>query len=158
MANYHEFRALYSLSYSKKQNYGGYVLFAARDYLSPITDLPTSVNNNWSLNVVLFGGRWLRNCPIYVVPIGLPKILKHKPRPSHPCDMDLDFDLLSDLLEVGKVAACTEMNVEDSTARISEDAILLEIPDEGYGKPPIDIEVPGKTRDMVNVNLGEKRK
>ena len=47
--------------------------------------------------------------------------------------MDSDMDLLIDLLEVGKVAARTDVGGEDSTARISEFPVSLEIQDEGYG-------------------------
>lgn len=86
------------------------------------------------------------------------KIPKRKPRLSHPRNMDSDFDLLSDLLEAGKVAARTEVNVADSTARISEDVVLLEIPNEGYEKPLVDTEEPGRTGEVVNFNLSEKKK
>lgn len=84
------------------------------------------------------------------------KVPKRKPRPSHPRDIDSDFDLLSNLLEVGKVASHTEMNVANSTARVLEDTVLLEIL-ERYGKPSANTEVPGRTGD-INVNLGEKKK
>lgn len=63
-----EFRALYRLSYSKKQNCGGCVSFTARDFLSLVTDLPTSINNNWRSKVVLACGIWQRDSQTFVVP------------------------------------------------------------------------------------------
>ena len=68
------------------------------------------------------------------------------------------MELLSKLLEVGKVAARTEVNLADKTAHVSDDVVLLEIPDEGYDIPPSDSEGPAKAGDMSNVHLGEKRK
>lgn len=70
--------------------------------------------------------------------------------------MDFDMELLSGLLEVGKVASRTEVNLGDSTARVSGNPVLLEIHDEGYGKPPSDSEGPARFGDVVNINLGEK--
>nr|XP_011464122.1 PREDICTED: uncharacterized protein LOC105351477 [Fragaria vesca subsp. vesca] len=86
------------------------------------------------------------------------KAPRHKQRPSHPRDMESDMDLLSDLLKVGKVSSRTDVNVVNSTARVSEDAILLEVNDEGYGKPTADAEELLRTEDDVNVSLGEKKK
>ncbi|KAL6191546.1 hypothetical protein ACLB2K_037936 [Fragaria x ananassa] len=63
-----EFYALYRLLYSKKRNCRGCVSFTARDYLPPVIDLLTSINNHWRAKVVLAGGRWQRHCPTYVVP------------------------------------------------------------------------------------------
>ncbi len=66
---------------------------------------------------------------------------RRKIRDSNPRDMESDMDLLSELLEVGKVASRTEVNPTDSTTRVSDDVVLMEIPDERYGKPPADKEV-----------------
>ena len=68
------------------------------------------------------------------------------------------MDLLSQLLEVGKVASRTEVNLAKKTAKVSDEVVLLEIPDEGYGKLPSNNEGHVKTGDVVNVHLGEKRK
>lgn len=66
------------------------------------------------------------------------------------------MDLLSGLLEVGKVASHTEINLQDSTTRVSEGLVLLEIVDEGYRKSPNDSEGPNKTSNVVAVSMGAK--
>lgn len=86
------------------------------------------------------------------------KVPKRKPHSSHPRDMDSNMELLSGLLEVGKMASCTKVNLGDFTARVSEDPVLLEIHDETYEKPLFDSEGPARSGDVVNINLGEKKK
>ncbi|KAL6129686.1 hypothetical protein ACLB2K_073035 [Fragaria x ananassa] len=70
--------------------------------------------------------------------------------------MDSDMDLLSGLLEVGKVASHTEINLQDSTTRVSEGPVLQEIVDEGYRKSSNDSEGPDKTSNVVAVSMGAK--
>lgn len=65
---YYLFHSLYRLSYSKKAGSSGCVSFTVRDYESVVTDLPSSINKEWRVNVVLVGGLWQRKTKRHTVP------------------------------------------------------------------------------------------